>query len=128
MSRQVRYGRLRYLYYMATAKVWVFDTKAAGFFCCAARGPIIFRHGTERRSKNWHWIWKMYSWWVRATLIPTKNILRKTFIHGFFLISQNPFSSETFRRAFDFHREMLEYGYPRNDILFRENTTGNPKF
>ena len=40
-----------------------------------------------------------------------------------FLISQNPFSSETFRRAFDFHREMLEYGYPRNDILFRENTT-----
>ena len=31
MSRQVRYGRLRYLYYMATAKVWVFDTRQPEF-------------------------------------------------------------------------------------------------
>ena len=34
-----------------------------------------------------------------------------------FLISQNPFSTETFRRCFDFHGTMLETGYPRNDIM-----------
>jgi len=34
-----------------------------------------------------------------------------------FLISQNPFSTEIFRRAFRFDGEILETGYPRNDAL-----------
>ena len=34
-----------------------------------------------------------------------------------FLISQNPFSTEIFRRAFRFEGEILETGYPRNDAL-----------
>ena len=40
MSRQVRYGRLRY-HYMATAKVWVFDTTAGVFFA-------------PQREPSWH--------------------------------------------------------------------------
>ena len=38
-----------------------------------------------------------------------------------YLISQNSYSSEIFRRAFDFKGEMLEIGYPRNDILINKN-------
>ena len=38
-----------------------------------------------------------------------------------YLISQNQYSSEIFRRAFRFHKEILEIGYPRNDILFQKN-------
>lgn len=38
-----------------------------------------------------------------------------------YLISQNPYSSEIFTRAFDFKGEMLEIGYPRNDILINKN-------
>ncbi len=34
-----------------------------------------------------------------------------------FLVSQNPFSTEIFRRAFRFEGEVLETGYPRNDVL-----------
>ncbi len=34
-----------------------------------------------------------------------------------FLVSQNSFSTEIFRRAFRFDGEILETGYPRNDIL-----------
>ena len=34
-----------------------------------------------------------------------------------FLVSQNPFSTEIFRRAFRFEGEILETGYPRNDAL-----------
>jgi CDP-glycerol glycerophosphotransferase len=34
-----------------------------------------------------------------------------------FLVSQNPFSTEIFRRAFRFDGEVLETGYPRNDAL-----------
>ena len=38
-----------------------------------------------------------------------------------YLISQNEYSSEIFKRAFDFKGEMLEIGYPRNDILINKN-------
>lgn len=34
------------------------------------------------------------------------------------LISPNRYSSDIFRRAFNFNQEMLEIGYPRNDKLF----------
>ncbi len=34
-----------------------------------------------------------------------------------YLVAANKFSSEAFRSAFLFDKEMLEYGYPRNDIL-----------
>lgn len=33
------------------------------------------------------------------------------------LISQNPYSTQTFRRAYGYPNEVLEIGYPRNDIL-----------
>src|SRR5688572_12946861 len=34
-----------------------------------------------------------------------------------FLVAQNRFSSDIFRRAFRFDGEILETGYPRNDVL-----------
>lgn len=37
------------------------------------------------------------------------------------LISPNHYSTEIFRRAFDFNKKMLETGYPRNDFLINEN-------
>jgi CDP-glycerol glycerophosphotransferase (TagB/SpsB family) len=38
-----------------------------------------------------------------------------------YLISPNSYSSHIFRRAFDFNKEMIESGYPRNDILYNNN-------
>ena len=38
-----------------------------------------------------------------------------------YLIAQNPFSEETFRRCFAFQGEILRCGYPRNDVLFAKN-------
>ncbi|QBO36594.1 CDP-glycerol glycerophosphotransferase family protein [Periweissella cryptocerci] len=37
------------------------------------------------------------------------------------LISPNRYSSDIFRRAFNFNGEMLEIGYPRNDKLFMDD-------
>ncbi|GLZ10383.1 hypothetical protein Acsp04_06180 [Actinomadura sp. NBRC 104425] len=34
------------------------------------------------------------------------------------LLSPNPFSTEIFRRAFSFKGEIIEAGYPRNDLLY----------
>jgi CDP-glycerol glycerophosphotransferase (TagB/SpsB family) len=39
-----------------------------------------------------------------------------------YLISPNAYSSHIFRRAFDFNKEMIESGYPRNDFLHNDNT------
>ena len=38
-----------------------------------------------------------------------------------YLVSANRFSTEAFRSAFRYDKEILEYGYPRNDILHSEN-------
>lgn len=38
-----------------------------------------------------------------------------------YLISSNAYSTEIFRRAFKYEEEMLEMGYPINDIFFKDN-------
>jgi len=38
-----------------------------------------------------------------------------------YLISPNRYSTEIFRRAFQFDKEIIESGYPRNDYLFKAN-------
>lgn len=121
MSRQVRYGRLRYLYYMATAKVWVFDSRQPEFLV-RRRGTYYIQtwHGTPLKKLA---LDMEDVFMVGESDIDTyKELFAKNVNTWDYLISQNPFSSETFRRAFDFRKEMLEIGYPRNDILFRENT------
>jgi CDP-glycerol glycerophosphotransferase len=45
------------------------------------------------------------------------DAMARDFAKWDYLVSQNPFSSEIFRRAFRFEGEILETGYPRNDIL-----------
>jgi CDP-glycerol glycerophosphotransferase len=45
--------------------------------------------------------------------------MRREFAKWDYLVSQNPFSTEIFRRAFRFDGDVLEVGYPRNDILHR---------
>lgn len=37
-----------------------------------------------------------------------------------YLISPNSYSSNIFKRAFAFHRTMLEVGYPRNDLFYHQ--------
>lgn len=38
-----------------------------------------------------------------------------------YLISQNKYSSKIFKHCFDFHKHMLDIGYPRNDTLINNN-------
>src|SRR5699024_999693 len=38
-----------------------------------------------------------------------------------YLISPNAYSTNIFKRAFDFNKSVLESGYPRNDILYTHN-------
>ena len=40
-----------------------------------------------------------------------------------YLISPNAYSTEIFTRAFEFNKEVIESGYPRNDYLYTHNDT-----
>lgn len=44
-----------------------------------------------------------------------------------YLISPNAYSTEVFRRAFQFNKDMIESGYPRNDYLFNSNNEATIK-
>src|SRR5690625_2330686 len=41
------------------------------------------------------------------------------------LISPNPYSTKIFKKAFDFKGEIIESGYPRNDLLYTNNNKKN---
>lgn len=38
-----------------------------------------------------------------------------------YLISPNAYSTEIFKRAFGYHNDVIESGYPRNDVLVQQN-------
>ena len=120
MSRQVQYGRLRYLYYMATAKIWVFDSRQPEF--------LIRRKGTYY-IQTWHGtpLKKLALDMKDVFMVGESDIqnYKDKFVKNVstwdYLLSQNHFSTEKFRQAFDFKKEILEYGYPRNDLLLKNN-------
>jgi CDP-glycerol glycerophosphotransferase len=49
-----------------------------------------------------------------------KNFIKNTRTWDY-LITQNSYSTHIFMRAFGFHNNILEIGYPRNDLLFHKN-------
>lgn len=118
---QVPMKRFRYLYYMATAGVWIFDSRQPQFL---------------KRRKNTLYIQTWHGTPLKKLALDLDDVFmsgetgietyKKSFAENVrtwdYLISQNPYSTEIFRRAFDFHGEILEIGYPRNDVLFHGNT------
>jgi len=54
-----------------------------------------------------------------------KNNFLKEASNWDYLISPNAYSSEIFARAFGFQKEMIESGYPRNDVLYNDDEKDN---
>ncbi len=119
-SIQVKYGRLRYLYYMATAAFWIFDARCPAFI--KKRKNVSYLqtwHGTPLKKLALD----MDNVYMagETSIEEYKDNFRKNASMWDYLISQNPFSSSVFRRAFCYKGKMLETGYPRNDALFKKN-------
>lgn len=120
-GKKVKNSRLHYYYLMAVAGIWICDTRFQNY--------MIKRKGVTY-IQTWHGtpLKKLALDMERVDMAETTNLeqyrqeFRKNSATWDYLISQNPFSTETFRRAFDFHGEILEIGYPRNDILFQKNS------
>lgn len=116
----VTYARLKYLYYMAVAKTWVFDCRQPGFLKKKDKVNYIQTwHGTplKKLALDMDDVFMAKSKGIETY----KDNFKKNSETWDYLISQNPFSTETFRRCFDFKKTMLEIGYPRNDMLINQN-------
>ena len=115
----VRYGHPAYYWYMARAGAWVFDSR---------QEPYIRKRPGVRYLQTWHGtplkklgldIDEMNMAGESGIIEDYRDSFRREASQWNYLIAQNSFSAETFRRCFDFHGEMLKIGYPRNDVLVR---------
>ena len=119
--RLLRNARLRYYFVMAMAGIWISDTRFQNYIV-KRRGVIYIQtwHGTPLKKlaldlDSLHMAGE-------ETLEQYREAFRQNSATWDYLLSQNPYSTEVFRRAFDYHGRILEIGYPRNDRLF-ENLT-----
>jgi CDP-glycerol glycerophosphotransferase len=110
-----RYG-IRYSYYLARSKYFVFNGRQPDWVI-KRKGNIFLQtwHGTPLKKL----VFDIDD--ISSATPKYKQQVYKQSRAWDYLIAPNAFSSETFRRCFMFENEMLETGYPRNDILHDPN-------
>lgn len=117
--KQVKRNSLSYLYYLARSKYWVSNARLPN--------DVIKRDGITYL-QTWHGTpLKKLAADLDNVFMPGTN--PSTYKNNFYketskwdyLVSPNKYSSEIFQRAFWFNNTLLEYGYPRNDILYKSN-------
>lgn len=121
-AKVVRRARLTYLYYMAIGGIWIFDCRQPEFLIKRKETYYIQTwHGTPLKKLALDM--DQIDGVVSDSIEKYHEEFKKNTATWDYLISQNNFSTETFRRCFAFEEKpILEIGYPRNDILFQKNT------
>ena len=117
---KVRRSYFKFLYYTLRSGAWIFDARHLYYLRKNKKAKYVQTwHGTPLK--------KLALDMEYMDMNGSQDIeryhqeFRDNSLLWQYLISQNPFSSEIFRSAFDFKGEMLEIGYPRNDILINRN-------
>ena len=128
-AKAVRYGSFRYYRILATAGKWVFDTRQEPYLVkrkgCSYiqtwHGTPLKKLGLDISEMNMAGEEKKESGISDSKAVEKyHNSFREESAKWDYLLAQNDFSAETFRRCFDYKGKMLLTGYPRNDILVRE--------
>ncbi|MBY0097112.1 bifunctional glycosyltransferase/CDP-glycerol:glycerophosphate glycerophosphotransferase [Mesobacillus maritimus] len=112
-AKVVKRFSLAYYYYLAVSKYWVNNM----------RQPL---HLVKRKDniflETWHGTpLKKLVFDMKDVYSANPRYKRDFFLQSRawdYLLSPNRYSSDIFRSAFKFEKEMLEYGYPRNDLLY----------
>lgn len=111
---------LHYFVVMAKAKLFVCDARLPQFFI-KRRGAIFIEtwHGTPLKKI----VLDMEEVCIAGET--SAEDYKQKFVESVrtwdYLISQNAFSTKVLRSAFAYEGEVLEIGYPRNDILVKDN-------
>ncbi|TQS75936.1 bifunctional glycosyltransferase family 2 protein/CDP-glycerol:glycerophosphate glycerophosphotransferase [Ornithinibacillus gellani] len=115
-AKQVKRFSLRYFYYLARAKYWISNSRLPKYLT-KREGNIYVQnwHGTPLKTL----VFDMED--IHSADPNYKKSFYEQSRRWDYLSSPNQYSSDIFRRAFQFEKEMLEYGYPRNDILYQQN-------
>ena len=119
-AKIIKRNRFRYFYYFAIAGIWISDTRFPKY--------IIKRRDTIY-IQTWHGTpLKKLALDLEAVYMSGESSLedyKRNFYNNVqtwdYLVSQNKYSTEIFKKAFGFEKKILEIGYPRNDILYRRN-------
>ncbi len=120
--RKVKRISLLYFYLFAKAGLWVSDTRMPTYLKKRKDAVYIQTwHGTPL--KRLALDMKQVSMEGEKSLEDYKRKFAKNTRTWDYLLSQNSYSTEIFRRAFAYNKEILEIGYPRNDILFKDNNS-----
>ncbi len=110
-----RYGIL-YSYYMARASYFVLNTRQPSWYIKRKKTTFL---------ETWHGTPLKKLVFDQEEVTAASPLYKEQFYRQDkkwdYLIAANQFSSETFRRCFMYPNKMLEYGYPRNDIMHAEN-------
>ena len=107
---------LKYYYYMARAKYWVINV----------RQPLRLRKREDQIIlSTWHGTPLKKLGLDIDTILSADPKIKQHFVINArqwkYLVSSNKHSTDIFRRVFAYEGEVLEYGYPRNDILYKKN-------
>lgn len=117
-AKQVQRFSLSYFYTLARAKYWVNNSRMPYYLQKRKEGVYLQTwHGTPLKRLVFD-MDDVYS----ADPMYKENFYRQS-RRWDYLSSANTFSTEVFKRAFQYDNPMLEYGYPRNDILYKKNNT-----
>lgn len=110
---------LKWLWYMATAKYWITNSRLPLWIPKPRKTTYVQTwHGTPlKKLAN-----DMDEVHMPGTTTEQykRNFLKEASKWDY-LISPNAYSTEIFRSAFQFKKEIIESGYPRNDLLYAEN-------
>lgn len=112
-AKIVKRFSLAYYYYFAVSKYWVNNMRQP-LHLVKRPGNVFLEtwHGTPLKKLVFD---------MRDVYSANPRYKRDFYMQSRawdYLLSPNGYSSEVFRSAFKFDKEMLEYGYPRNDILY----------
>lgn len=110
-----RFG-IRYMYYLAVSKYFVFNGRQPVWY--RKRENTVFLetwHGTPLKKLVFD-LEEVYS----ASPMYKKEVYSQSRKWDY-LIAANKFSSDCFKSCFLYTNIMLEYGYPRNDLLHDKN-------
>lgn len=108
---------LKWVYYMGRSKVWISNSRLPNWLPKDPQTTYLQTwHGTPLK--------KLALDMQEVHMAETdRESYKKSFTKESskwdFLIAPNEYSSKIFRRAFAFHQDMLEIGYPRNDIFYQ---------
>lgn len=116
---KVKKKRIMYFYYTIISGFWIFDSRHPQYLLKKDKCEYIQTwHGTPLKKLGLDMDYLNMSGDIDIERY--KENFKYNSSKWDYLISQNHFSSQIFKRAFDFKETILEIGYPRNDILIKE--------